>query len=122
MFVATSMLLREEPSCRLLLRFHGIAADSEHMRHHFGTEIGVQEMVRCGKAFGLKARAYHSSWRRLIKKPGPGISVLCDGGYLMFGKANEAQVLVQNPLLARPILMSRAEFEAVWGASALLAK
>ena len=71
-------------------------------------------MVRCAKAFGLKVRAYHSSWRRLIKRPGPGIR-LCDGGYLMFGKANEAQVLVQNPLLARPMLMSRAEFEAVWG-------
>jgi len=41
----------------LLLRFHGIAADSEQMRHHFGTEIGVQEMLRCAKAFGLKARA-----------------------------------------------------------------
>ena len=52
--------------------------------------IGVQETVRRAKAFGLKARAYHSSWRRLIKRPGPGIAVLRDGGYLMFGKANEA--------------------------------
>ena len=30
------------------------------------------------------------------------------------------QVLVQNPLLARPILMSRAEFEAVWDGRLLL--
>jgi len=58
----------------------------------------------------------------LIKTPGPGIAVLRDGGCLIFGKANDAQVLVQNPLVARPILMSRAEFEAVWDASALLAK
>ena len=40
----------------------------------------------------------------------------------MFGEANEAQVLVQNPLRRDLTLMSRAEFEAVWGASALLAK
>ena len=39
--------------------------------------------------------------------------MLRDGGYLIFGKANEARVLVQNFLLARPILMSRTEFEAV---------
>ena len=60
----------------LLLRFHGIAANSEQIRHQFGTEIRVQEMLRCAKAFGLKARAYRSSWQWLTKTPGPGIAVL----------------------------------------------
>jgi ATP-binding cassette, subfamily B, bacterial HlyB/CyaB len=122
-FVTTNMPAPGESGVAalvLLLRFHGVAADSEQIRHQFGTEIRVQEMLRCAKAFGLKARAYRSSWRWLTKTPGPGIAVLRDGGYLIFGKANEAQVLVQNPLLARPILMSRAEFEAVWDGRLLL--
>ena len=98
----------------LLLRFNGIGADPEQIRHRFGTDIGVPEMLRCAKEFGLKARTYQSNWRRLAKTPLPGIAVLRDGRCLLLGKAGEDQVLVQNPLSPRPILMSRAEFEAVW--------
>ena len=55
----------------LLLRFHNIGADSEQIRHRFGNDIGVSEMLRCAKEFGLKARTYQSSWQRLIKTPLP---------------------------------------------------
>ena len=104
----------------MLLRFHGIGADPEKIRHHFGAAIGVPEMLRCAKQFGLKARTFRSSWQRLIKTPLPGIAMLSDGSYLIVGKASDDQVLVQNPLLSRPILMSRAEFEAVWDGRLLL--
>ncbi len=40
--------------------------------------------------------------------------MLRDGRYLLVGKASDDQVLIQDPLSTRPILMSRAEFEAVW--------
>ena len=98
----------------LLLRLHGVGADSEQIRHHFGDDIGVAEMLRCAKQFGLKARVYHSKWQRLTATPLPGIAVLRDGRFLLLGKASEDQILVQNPSLPRPMLMSRAEFEAVW--------
>ena len=87
----------------LLLRFHSIGADPEQIRHRFGDDIGVPEMLRCAKEFGLKARTYRSSWQRLTKTPLPGIAVLRDGGYLLLGKASEEQVLVQDPLSPRPI-------------------
>ena len=98
----------------LLLRLHGVGADSEQIRHHFGNDIGVAEMLRCAKQFGLKARVYHSKWQRLTATPLPAIAVLRDGRFLLLGKASEDQILVQNPSLPRPMLMSRAEFEAVW--------
>jgi subfamily B ATP-binding cassette protein HlyB/CyaB len=98
----------------LLLRFHGIGADPEQIRHRFGGDIGVPEILRCAKDFGLKAKTYDSNWQRLTKTPLPGIAVLRDGRFLILGKASEDQVLVQNPLSLRPVLMSRAEFEAVW--------
>ena len=104
----------------MLLRFHGVGADPEKIRHHFGAAIGVPEMLRCAKQFGLKARTFRSSWQRLIKTPLPGIAMLSDGSYLIVGKASDDQVLVQNPLLSRPILMSRAEFEEVWDGRLLL--
>jgi ATP-binding cassette, subfamily B, bacterial HlyB/CyaB len=98
----------------LLLRFHGIGADPVQIRHRFGDEFGVPEMLRCAKEFGLKARSYQSNWRRLRKTPLPGIAALRDGTYLLIGKAGDDQLLVQNPLSPQPALMSRAEFEAVW--------
>ena len=98
----------------LLLRFHGIGADPAQIRHRFGNNFGVPEMLRCAKEFNLKARSYQSNWRRLVKTPLPGIAALRDGSYLLIGKASEDQVLVQNPLSPQPALMSRDEFEAVW--------
>jgi ATP-binding cassette, subfamily B, bacterial HlyB/CyaB len=98
----------------LLLRFHGVGADAEQIRHRFGREIGVVEMLRCGKEFGLKSRIYPSTWDRLPRTPFPCIAVLRDGRYLILGKAGDEKVLVQDPLVPRPALMTRAEFEAVW--------
>jgi hypothetical protein len=40
-----------------LLRVHDIGADPEQIRHRFGgVPIGITEMLRCAKEFGLKAR------------------------------------------------------------------
>ena len=97
-----------------LVRFHGIGVDPEQVRHRFGDNIGVPEMLRCAKEFGLKARAYLSNWQRLIRTPLPAIAVMRDGSCLLLGKASEDQVLVQNPLSPRPFILSRADFEANW--------
>ena len=71
-------------------------------------------MLRCAKQFGLKRDVSNPTGYACKKRHLPGIATLCDGSYLIVGKASEDQVLVQNPLLPRPVLMSRAEFEAVW--------
>ena len=63
----------------LLLRFNGVGVNSEQILHRFGGDIGVSEMLRCAKEFGLKARTYQSKWQRLINMPLPGIAVLRDG-------------------------------------------
>ena len=104
----------------LLLRFNGIGVNPEQIRHRFGDEIGVLEMLRCAKEFGLKARSSQTKWQRLTNTPLPGIAVLRDGRYLLLGKANESQVLVQDPLSPRPTLMSRGDFEALWDGRLIL--
>jgi subfamily B ATP-binding cassette protein HlyB/CyaB len=104
----------------LLLQFNGIGADQDQIRHRFGDGFGVAEMLRCAKEFGLKAQTYRSNWQRLIKTPLPGIAVLRDSKCLLLGKASEDQVLVQDPLSSRPILMSRADFEAIWNGDLIL--
>ena len=99
----------------MLLRFQGIGADPEQIRHRFGTTpIGVPEMLRCAKDFGLKARELTSNWTRLTKTALPAVAMLRDGGYLFLGKMGEDKILVQSPLSPRPSMMTRGEFEAVW--------
>jgi subfamily B ATP-binding cassette protein HlyB/CyaB len=98
-----------------LLRFNGIGADPEQIRHRFGgSSIGISEMLRLAKELGLKARAVASTWPRLANTPLPAIAVLKDGGFLFLAKVSEDKALVQSPSLPRPSLMTRAQFEAAW--------
>jgi ATP-binding cassette, subfamily B, bacterial HlyB/CyaB len=54
----------------MLLRFHGVGAEPEQIRHRLGsTRVGVTEMVRCAKQLGLRARARKSNWSRLETTP-----------------------------------------------------
>src|SRR5882672_6237719 len=99
----------------MLLRFHGIGADPAQIRHQCGTAaIGIADMIRCAKEFGLKAREVKSSWARLATTPLPVIAALKDGGFLLLGKLGEDKVVVQSPKSPRPELMTRAELEAAW--------
>ena len=99
----------------MLLRFHGIGADPEQIRHSSGKAvIGAPEMLRCAKHFGLKARIRTTNWSRLSQAPLPGIALLRDGGFLILGKASDEKVLVQSPLSSRVELMTKDQFEAIW--------
>jgi subfamily B ATP-binding cassette protein HlyB/CyaB len=105
----------------ILLRCHGIAADPEQIRHRMGTaKLGVTEILRCAKEFGLKARAQKSNWSRLAVTPLPGIALLRDGGFLILGQVVDDKLMVQRPLSPRPETMAQAELEAIWDGDIIL--
>ena len=105
----------------MLVRFHGLGADPEQIRHRFGgSSIGIPEMLRCAKDLGLKAQARASTWKRLASTSLPAIAALRDGGFLLLGKVGDDKALVQSPLSTQPTLMTRAEFEAVWNGQLVL--
>ena len=63
----------------MLLRLHGIGADPAQIRHRFaGTPIGVAEMLRCAKDFGLKAKVRSTRFGRLARTPLPAVAALRD--------------------------------------------
>jgi subfamily B ATP-binding cassette protein HlyB/CyaB len=104
-----------------LLRFQGVGADPEQIRHRFaGAAIGTAEMLRCAKEFGLKARAVKTSWGRLAGTPLPCAAVLRDGGFVIVGKVADDIALIQASLSAPPALMTRAELEEVWDGEIVL--
>src|SRR5437764_1981179 len=105
----------------MMLRFHGIGADPEQIRHRFAsTAVGVAEMLRCAKELGLKARAASSRWDRLGNTALPVIAALKGGRFLILGKIGEDKALVQWPGSPRASMMSRDEFEAVWDGQLVL--
>src|SRR5262245_15348954 len=104
-----------------LLRFQGIGADPDQIRHRMGMRaIGIAEMLRYAKELGLKAKVRSTNWERLATTPQPSIAVLRDGGFLLLGKAGDDKAIVQHPQQPRPTLMTRAEFEAVWNGQLVL--
>jgi subfamily B ATP-binding cassette protein HlyB/CyaB len=101
----------------MLMRMHGVAADGDQIRHRFAARpVGVAEMVRCGKEFGLRTRLVRTRWDRLPHTPLPVIAALRNGSFLLIGQVNadEGKVLVQEPTAARPRVMTQAELEEVW--------
>lgn len=103
-----------------LLRLNGVGASPDQVRHQFGNTIGVAEILRCAKGFGLKAKTVSTRWDRLAGIAMPCIAVLRDGGFLLLGKAGEDKIIVQVPDAPKPDLMTRADFEAVWDGRAIL--
>src|SRR5260221_9564313 len=99
----------------MLMRFQGVAAEPDQILHRFGgTAIGVTEMLRCAKDFGLKARVVKTRWARLAASPLPAIGCLDSGSFFVVGKASDDQILVSDPSVGRPQMLTRAEFEACW--------
>ena len=105
----------------MLLRFQGIGADFDQLRHGFGGRpVGVPEMLRCAKDLGLKARAYSTTWKRLAETPLPGIAALKDGRFLIVGRVGDGKIIVQQPYSPKPELMSEAEFADIWDGRLIL--
>jgi ATP-binding cassette, subfamily B, bacterial HlyB/CyaB len=109
------------PALVTLLRCHGIAAEPGQIRHRLGiARIGVADMLRCAKIFGLKARIQKTTWERLAVTPLPGIAVLRDGGFLILGKVADGKLLVQWPMVPQPEMMTQPELEAIWNGDIVL--
>jgi subfamily B ATP-binding cassette protein HlyB/CyaB len=106
----------------VLLRFHGVAAEAEQVRHQLaiGTGIGVLDMLRYAKSCGLKARQRMSSWPRLAKTPLPALASSHNGDFFIIAKVDEARALILDPIEQRSRIWSRAELEEVWDGGLVL--
>src|SRR5712691_5612498 len=99
----------------LLLRLHGVTAGVDQIRQWCGTApIGITQMLRCAKKFGLNAGVGRTNWEGVAVAQLPAIATLRDGGFLIIGKVTEEGALVVRPSSQDAELMPRAAFEAIW--------
>ena len=104
--------------CLLILaRFHDFPADGSQLRHQFaqsGQVLSDTELLRAAKHLGLKAGVVRTTWSKLPGTPLPAMAKRTDGRYLVLAKVEAEKVLVQDPIEARPLVLSREQFEAPW--------
>src|ERR1035437_7873809 len=109
----------------LLLRFHGIPVEPEALRHRSGKPEGslaTRDLVILARNLGLKARFVRSNAARLLKTPLPAIALRRDGTSVIIAQINKEkrEVLLHDPVLARPVTMSLDAFLDFWSGDMIL--
>lgn len=103
------------------LQVLGIPADPVQIRHESGRDsLDESDLLRAARRFPVKVHARKATFQRLRKTTFPVLAALRDGGWLVVGQVGEDKLLVQNPLIARPELMTRAAFLEQWSGRVIL--
>ncbi|HEU5046783.1 MAG TPA: type I secretion system permease/ATPase [Rickettsiales bacterium] len=104
----------------LMLRFHGIAVEPEHLIHQYGKALGVTDLVRAAKELKLKVRAITSQWQELADLSLPVIAQRRDGSFVILAKISDDGALVHDPAIGAPQLLTREQFEEQWNGILIL--
>jgi subfamily B ATP-binding cassette protein HlyB/CyaB len=110
--------------CLLILaRFHDLPADGSQLRHQFAQSRQVlsdADLLRAAKHLGLKAGLLKTTWSKLPGTSLPAMAKRTDGRYVVLAKVEAEKILVQDPIEARPLILSREQFETAWTGELLL--
>lgn len=110
--------------CLLILaRFFGIPADGDQLRHQFsesGKVLTETDLLRAAKHIGLKAGILSAEWAQLAPAPLPAVVQRKDGRYAVLAKVDGDKVLIQDPMVGRPQIFPRPEFEDTWSGRLML--
>jgi subfamily B ATP-binding cassette protein HlyB/CyaB len=110
--------------CLLILaRFYDLPADGSQLRHQFaqsGQVLSDNDLLRAAKHLGLKAGVLTANWNKLDGIPLPALAKRTDGRYVVLAKLEGEKALIQDPVEARPLVLSREQFESAWTGQLLL--
>ena len=111
-------------TCLLILaRFYDLPADGSQLRHQFtqsGQMFTDTDLLRAAKHIGLKSGVCKTQWSKLPGTPFPAIAKRTDGRYVLLAKIDGDKVLIHDPVEARPLVVSREQFESAWSGELLL--
>lgn len=99
----------------ILLRLQGAEAGLDDIRSTFRERaVGIAEMLKAAGRAGARARCLKIGWDALSQQALPGIAALHGGHFLILGRIAGDSALVLRPDSPKPVVMTRAEFEALW--------
>jgi len=97
--------------------YHGLAVDSEQLRHTLalGTEgMGMMQLLRAARELGLKAKEAQVSFDRLKRLPMPAIAAFEGGRFIVLARTDTERVLTFDPVEGKPKLLPKDDFIAQW--------
>jgi subfamily B ATP-binding cassette protein HlyB/CyaB len=107
----------------MLARLHGVAVDPDQLAHQFrpsGQLFGGDDILLAAKTLGLQAKRVKTSLARLDKTPAPAIAVSGDGSFFVLARVDNGQVLIHDPVAARPEQMPLEAFAERWSGALIL--
>lgn len=107
----------------MMLKVAGKAADPDQIQHYQGqggTRFSRDDIVRCARRLGVRAKAVKSKWPRLGRIHLPAIAEDKDGNFFILAKVGDEKVLIQNPAEPHPAILPRDKFEELWSRTLIL--
>ncbi|WP_421336972.1 type I secretion system permease/ATPase [Aeromonas veronii] len=107
----------------LLAHFHGVAADSEQIKHQHGCEgkpLSDVELLLAARGMGLKAKIVSQPVKRLSLTPLPAMALRQDGEHIIIARYDSDKVLVHDLCQQKPRVISLNEFEGFYEGKLLL--
>ena len=107
----------------MLARFHGIATEPDQLAHEFGERgqpFSNTDILLAAKKLALKAKLVSTTLPRLTQTPSPCMALLRNGHYVILARADENQILIQDPLVGRPQVVPPDEFTERWSGKLIL--
>ncbi len=107
----------------MLARFHALAVDPQQVAHEFkesGKPFGVTEILLAAKKLGLIAKKIAPPKERLATTPMPSIAIAKDGSFFIVARMDGDKILIHDPLVERPELISQEAFTARWSGEMIL--
>jgi len=107
----------------MLARFHNVAAEPEQLAHEYkeaGKPFTSQQILLAARQLGLKAKLVRTDVARLDRTPLPALALDTEGRFFILARLDGDQVLIQDPRVQRPQVLSQADFAARWTGELIL--
>lgn len=107
----------------MLARFHGVAVDAAQLAHEFkgdGKPFSINDVLLAAKKLDLKAKRVKTELARLKTTPLPAMALDIDGQFFVLARAEDDKVLIHDPRVERPQLISRDELTTRWTGELIL--
>ena len=101
---------------RMIAQLHHQPIDIQTMMHEFSPEgkpFDNIALLRALKSLGFEAEFVSCRYKALLKRALPVIVPLKDGVFVILGKINEKQALIQVPGQLKPTVLDRDTFENI---------
>jgi len=107
----------------LLARFHGVAADPNQLMHEFAQSnqaFGMTEVMLAAKKLNLHVKKISTNVKRLDRTPLPAMMTTRNGKYFVLAKAENDQILIQDPSKETPNILTFAQLNEIWTGELIL--